>query len=571
MITALKKFKISTLSINQLLIITASYFTLVLNYPFLSGFIEAILALEEFSLFFMLSVPILLCSLLVILLSIFSLKYLVKPLLIMLTLVSSLVFYGSVQYGIVVDYGMIENAVESNKAEVFSYLNVEFIVYLVIFGFTPSWFIYQAQINEQCFLSELIARIKLLALALLTILLIAFLYYQDYASVGRNNSYLKKLIVPSQFLSSGFKYLKRNYFEEKLIFVTLDKTPVDNRPNEQEVIVLVVGETARAKNFSANGYEQPTNSHSQKYQPVSFKNMYSCGTATAVSVPCMFSSFTRENFDRRKADHQQNLLDVISLAGVDVLWIDNNGCKNVCDRVPTIKLDVNQNNSLCDGEYCQDEALLAPLKEKLAHLSKNKTVIVLHMMGSHGPTYFKRYPDEHKKFMPDCSRSDIQNCSRDELTNSYDNTIAYTDFVLSQVIAQLQNLPSHIKKSMIYISDHGESLGESGVYLHGFPYAFSPKEQRHIPMLVWMSSQHPSNKQKIQQGFQQKGPKNSAKACLKRLADNKSYSHDNLYHSMLGLLAINSSTYQKDLDIFSKCSQSVNTPETLIAQTGKST
>ncbi|MCJ8295701.1 MAG: phosphoethanolamine--lipid A transferase [Colwellia sp.] len=560
MITALQKLKTSALSINQLLVITASYFTLVFNYPFLRGFIEAILALEEFSLFFLLSVPILLCSLLIILLSTVSSKYLVKPLLITLTLVSSLVFYGSVQYGIVFDYGMIENSVESNKAEVFSYLNVEFIVYFVLFGITPSWFIYQAKINEQCFLAALITRIKLLSLAIITILLIALFYYQDYASVGRNNSHLKKFIVPSQFLSSGLKYFKHNYFDEKLTFITLDETPVDNTPNKQEVIVLVVGETARAKNFSANGYEKPTNSHSQKYQPVSFKNMFSCGTATAVSVPCMFSSLTRENFDRRKADHQQNLLDVISLAGVDVLWIDNNGCKNVCDRVPTITLDVNQDNSLCDGEYCQDEALLAPLKDKLAHLSKNKTVIVLHMMGSHGPTYFKRYPDQHKKFKPDCNRSDIQNCSQNELTNSYDNTIAYSDFVLSQVIAQLQNLPSNINKSMIYISDHGESLGESGVYLHGFPYAFSPKEQRHIPMLVWMSAHQQSNQQEFQQGFQPKGQKNSAKACLKRLADNNSYSHDNLYHSMLGLLAISTSTYQKDLDIFSKCPRSVNNP-----------
>ena len=570
MIAALQKLKKSTLSINQLIIITATYFTFVLNYPFLCGFIGAILALEEFTLFFLLSVPILLCSLLIILLSILSSKYLVKPLLVVLTLVSSLVFYGSIQYGIVFDYGMIENSVESNKAEVFSYLNVEFIVYFVLFGITPSWFIYQAKISEQCFLDELIARIKLLALATIAILFIAFFSYQDYASVGRNNNHLKKFIVPSQFLSSGFKYLKHNYIDEKLTFVTLDETPVDHKPNEQEVIVLVVGETARAKNFSSNGYEKLTNSHSQKYQPISFKSMYSCGTATAVSVPCMFSSFSRENFDRRKADHQQNLLDVISLAGVDVLWIDNNGCKKVCDRVPTIKVDVNQDNSLCDGEYCQDEALLEPLKEKLAHLSKNKTVIVLHMMGSHGPTYFKRYPDQHKKFMPDCGRSDIQNCSQDELTNSYDNTIAYSDFVLSQVIAQLHTLPSNINKSMIYISDHGESLGESGAYLHGFPYAFSPKEQRHIPMLVWMSSQQQSDEQEFQQGFKKQSKQNSAKTCLKRLADNKSYSHDNLYHSMLGLLAINSSTYQKELDIFSKCPRSANTEETFIAQTGKS-
>jgi lipid A ethanolaminephosphotransferase len=270
----------------------------------------------------------------------------------------------------------------------------------------------------------------------------------------------------------------------------------------------------------------------------------------------MFSSLTRENFDRREADYQQNLLDIFELAGVDVLWVDNNGCKDVCNRIPTVKIDVNQDNPLCDGEYCQDEALLTPLRDKLAKLSNNKTVIVLHMMGSHGPTYFKRYPDTHKKFTPDCSRSDIQNCSTQELTNTYDNTIAYTDFVLSQVIEQLNVLPNKINKSMIYISDHGESLGESGAYLHGLPYAFAPIEQRHIPMMFWMSGQN--------------SQPSISKGCLNQLAENDSYSHDNIYHSMLGLLAIESTTYEKNLDIFSQCSHTAASSEIQIAQTGKS-
>jgi len=524
----------------------------VLNYPFLSGFIQAILALDQFSVLFLLSVPALLCSLSVILFSVFSIKYALKPLLITLTLASSLVFYGSIQYGVVFDYGMIENSIETNSAEAFSYLNAEFVIYFALFGLIPSWLIVKTPINYRSLIDEVISRFVLVLSATITIAIIVGFYYQDYAAVGRNNSHLKKFIVPSQFLSSGFKYIKYNHFDDKLSFITLDQTPKDTSPNDKQVIVLVVGETARANNFSANGYAKPTNSHTEQYQPVSFKNMYSCGTATAVSVPCMFSSFTRETFDRRKADNQQNLLDVASLAGVDVLWIDNNGCKDVCNRVPTITLDVNQDNPLCDGQYCQDESLLAPLRNKLSQLSKNKTLIVLHMMGSHGPTYFKRYPAKHQKFTPDCQRSDIQNCTSDELTNTYDNTIAYTDFVLSQVIAQLDALPKKINKSMIYISDHGESLGESGAYLHGFPYAFAPKEQRHIPMLVWMSKQQ-----------------ESTKSCLKDLANQNSYSHDNLYHSMLGLLAIDSSTYQKDLDIFSSCT--VKTPSNvLIAQTGKS-
>ena len=537
------RLKIPTMSLNQLLLITGLYFTLVLNYPFVSGFTKAIYSLNDFKLFFLLSVPILLCALTVILFCFFSTKHLVKPILIILLLASSLVFYGSINYGIVFDYGMIQNSIETNSAEAFSYLNFDLISTFFIVGLMPALFIYKTPIAYQPLLKEIVSRTKLISLAIVTIFVIAFFYYQDYASVGRNNHYLKKLIVPSQYLSSGFKYIKHNYFDEERVFTTLDKSPVDGSPNNKEVIVLVVGETARAMNFSANGYEKPTNSHTQQHHPVSFKNMYSCGTATAVSVPCMFSSLTRDNFDRKEADYQQNLLDIVKLAGVDVLWVDNNGCKDVCNRIATIKIDVNQSDALCDGKYCQDEILLAPLKEKLSNLSNNKTVVVLHMMGSHGPTYFKRYPDKHKKFTPDCSRSDIQNCSSEELTNTYDNTIAYTDFVLSQVIKQLKRLPNEINTSMLYVSDHGESLGESGIYLHGLPYAFSPIEQRHIPMLFWSS--------------QKNEKQNMDDACLKQLADSERYSHDNVYHSMLGLLDINSSTYQKDLDIFSPCSRAI--------------
>ena len=545
--------RIPSLNINQLLVITALYFTLVLNYPFLSGFIKAILALDQFNLLFLVSVPILLASLVVLLFAMFSSKYLFKPILISLTIASSMVFYGSIQYGVVFDYGMIENSVETNNAEAFSYLNAELVSYFFIFGLVPSWLIAKTPVTYQSLVTELVSRLLLVLAAIATITIIVACYYQDYAAVGRNNSHLKKFIIPSQFLSSGYKYIKYNYFEQQLSFVTLDNAPKDLKPNDQEVIVLVVGETARANNFSANGYAKQTNSHTQQYQPVSFKNIYSCGTATAVSVPCMFSSFNRENFDRRRADHQQNLLDIAALAGVDVLWIDNNGCKDVCNRITTIKIDPEQNNPLCDGEYCQDEILLTPLSNKLARLSSNKTLIVLHMMGSHGPTYFKRYPERHQKFTPECSRSDIQNCTSAELTNTYDNTISYTDFVLSQVIEQLTTLPKEINTSMIYVSDHGESLGESGAYLHGFPYAFAPKEQRHIPMLVWMSPQRQNQRQ----------------ACLKQLADNETYSHDNLYHSMLGLLAIDSSTYQQDLDIFSQCARPTAAPQSLIAQIGK--
>lgn len=539
----LEGFKVKPLSLscNMLLIYTAVYFTVVINYPFLSGFVAAILKLPEFKFLFLLSVPVFLCGLLIILFSVFSPKYLIKPVLVVLTLVSSLVLYAAVNYGVVFDYGMIENSVETNSAEAFSYLNLELVLFFAVFGIAPAWLIASSKLQYRSFLSETLDRAKLIIGAVFVVFIIGYFFYQDYAAVGRNNNHLKKFLTPSQYLSSSFKYAKRNYFEAPLVYQMLDTNPVDLAAENKQVVVLVVGETARAANFSNLGYGKATNSHTAPYQPVSFAKMFSCGTATAVSVPCMFSSLEKSNFDRREADHQQNLVDMLQLAGVDVLWIDNNGCKDVCNRIPTIKVDTKQDSPLCDGQYCQDEALLPPLANKLKSISQNKTLIVLHMMGSHGPTYYKRYPNAHKKFLPDCQRSDIQNCSSEELVNTYDNTIAYTDYVLSQVIQQLHALPSEYQKNMIYVSDHGESLGESGAYLHGFPYSIAPQEQIHIPLMFWQQNTAGQTNQAQQQ-------------CLSQLAQNESISHDNFYHSVMGLFSVSAKPYKAPLDLFARCS-----------------
>lgn len=548
-----KNFRLPAIKLtaNQLLLLTSLYFTLILNQPFLSGFIGAIIELPQYQTLFLLSVPFLLFGLMTLLLSIFSIRYLMKPVFIVLTLVSTLVFYGTLNYGVVFDYGMIQNSVESHSAEAMSYLNAELLMFFLAFGVLPSLFIYHVKINYQSFPKELYQRAKLSALTLSSVCLIAYVFYPSYSAVARNNSHLTKYIVPSQYLSSGYKFARDSLFYSDTTFNIIDAKPtlVMSEPEVKRVTVMVVGETARAKSFSYNGYSKATNQFTQPYNIISFQDMQSCGTATAVSVPCMFSSLTRDDFDRRVADNQQNLLDLVELAGVDVLWIDNNGCKGVCARVPTIKIDANQYDPLCDGEYCQDGILLKPLADKLNNLTAPSTLIVLHMMGSHGPTYYKRYPENHTVFEPECARSDIQNCSSEQLLNTYDNTIAYTDFVLSKVIENLAALPENIDTSMLYVSDHGESLGESGAYLHGFPYALSPEEQRAIPLLVWLPKQE------------------SKQQCLQNIASTQDFNHDYIFHSMLGLLSVQSTRYQQPLDIFSQCSSPLNDPELQLSKT----
>lgn len=213
------------------------------------------------------------------------------------------------------------------------------------------------------------------------------------------------------------------------------------------------------------------------------------------------------------------------------------GCKNVCDRVRTHKIK-HQVVSNYEGAY--DDVVVAELKEQVPMMLKKTQpkFIVLHTMGSHGPTYYLRYPKRFEKFSPNCKTADLQQCSQEEIVNSYNNTIYYTSYVIEQIIAYFKKQPN-LNVAILYISDHGESLGEHGMYLHGFPYKLAPEEQTTVPFIMWFSN-----------GFQKNFELSNT--CLHAVAK-KQYSQDNIYHSILGLLKVESSTYNKSLDIFSSC------------------
>lgn len=538
LISYLKK---TTLTTNQLLVITCCYIALILNLPFLNKVSDAIISLDNYSVPFLLSVPLFLLSLTIILQGLFSFRWVTKPILILSVVSSALIFYATVTYGIVFDYGMVQNTIETDSAEAFSYFNIYSIVFFILFGLLPSLLIYYVRLTYKPFVSELLTRLKLISISFGVAFLIGALFYSNYASVGRNNKDIISYITPYKMFDSSIKFIKKHYFYPPLKFKVLDTTPLIVRDNNRKhVTVMVLGETARAQSFSLNGYDKPTNQFTDKLGIVSFSNMSSCGTATAVSVPCMFSRLDKSNYDKRIATSQQNVVDLIHLAGADVLWISNNNgsCKGVCTRVKSIQISNDKADPLCDGEYCFDEVLLRPLQEKLNNLSHQNTLIVLHMIGSHGPTYYKRYPEEKRVFKPDCRRSDIQNCTEEELINTYDNTIAYTDLVLSKAIKMLNtsSQKNNIESSLLYISDHGESLGESGVYLHGLPYAFAPKEQTHVPMIFWTD---PS-----QTDFNLN--------CLSKSAHAK-ISHDNVFDSLLSIMSVKTSAYKANNDPFVSC------------------
>lgn len=546
-INFLNQIKLTT---NQLVIYTCVYITLVLNFPFLSKTAVVVTALESYNLFFLLSVPVFLLALSIFVQCFLSFRWITKPLLILLVLLSSVLFYSTVTYGIVFDYGMIQNTVETDMAEALSYFNFSAILFFLFFGVIPSLLIAKTQLTYSSFVGELLARIKLLSGSVGVVFLIAIVFYSNYASVGRNNRDLVGYLTPYALIDSTVKYVRKNYLYPPLRFSLLDTSPtIKSDDSTKRITVLVLGETARSQNFSLNGYEKKTNSLTKDLGVVSFRDVTSCGTATAVSVPCMFSRLNKKNYEKRVAVAQQNAIDLIHLAGADVYWISNNNgsCKGVCSRVKTEQISTNSKSSLCDGEYCFDEVLVDELRKKLHSITSNNTLIVLHMIGSHGPTYYRRYPKNKRVFYPDCQRSDIQNCSQEELVNTYNNTIAYTDLVLSEVINELEILSneSNAITSMIYVSDHGESLGESGVYLHGLPYAFAPQEQIKVPLIYWGDKVHHEAKL----------------ACLNSIKG-QPISHDNIFDILLGEMEIKSTVYQPKNNPFNQCTVDIAVAKT---------
>ena len=524
--------------------LTCAYITLILNFPFLQKATQAIVGLAQYNPFFLLSLPLFLFMVSVIMHCLFAWKGLTKPILIATVIVSAALFYATLSYGIVFDYGMVQNAFESDTAEALSYVNAHAAVFVLVFGVLPAVVIGLVSIDYKPALSELASRCKLVLSSILVIALIASVFYSDYAAVGRNNKPLIGYITPYKMIDGAVKYIKHHYLYPPLVFTQLDAAPTIHRTDSKKhVTVMVLGETARAQNFSYNGYSHNTNQYTAHEKLISFSNMHSCGTATAVSVPCMFSRLNHTEYDNRQANAQQNVVDIIAAAGADVLWISNNNgsCKGVCKRVPSIQIIPQESHPLCDGEFCFDEVLLEPLNAKLSTLTHENTLIVLHMIGSHGPTYYKRYPQTQRTFTPDCPRSDIQNCTDEALMNTYDNTIAYTDYVLEKIITSLKRaaIDTEVNTSLIYVSDHGESLGENGIYLHGLPYSFAPESQTHIPMLLWAGEENTD----------------LALDCIAAVKDTY-LSHDNVFDILLGMMAVSTVSYSQPNDPFSPCNLS---------------
>jgi len=478
----------------------------------------------------------------------FAVPYLFKPATTILLLVSAAASYFMDEYGTVIDAGLVRNIVETNATEVRDLLTFKLAAYLFLAGALPVFLLWRIRLDYRPIGRELLIKSVATLLSLAIVILAIFPFTNNFLSVFREQRQLLYFLSPVNSLNAVYKYLEKRNSRTPLRLVSLGE---DARKSEvwlgrkgRSLTVIVVGETARAANFALNGYPRPTNPRlSQIPGLINFPQAYSCGTDTALSLPCMFSNSGRAKFDPNRAARQENLLDVVQRAGFAVRWHENqSGCKGVCLRVPTEVLVEAKPRRFYEIADALDETLLRNLPDRIRALDRDG-LFVLHMMGSHGPAYYKRYPARFEYFKPACKEAQFSRCSTDEIVNAYDNTIVYTDHVLGELIALLQEEDRQgLPTALIYLSDHGESLGESNLYLHGMPYALAPEVQKHIPMLVWLSPR-----------YQQAFAVDTACLLLKR---QQRVSQDNLFHSILGLLDIETQVYDAKLDVFPGCRRS---------------
>lgn len=437
-------------------------------------------------------------------------------------------------YNTVIDDSMINNIISTDIAESLDLLSLKMTLYFIFLGILPSLLVYKTKLSFGTKWQEAISRIKLFAFTLVSILAVVFIYSDFYSSFFREHKSLRYYSNPSYYVFSTGKYISGLFQEKTMTFETmgLDASIPAWDTIDRELIIFVVGETARADRFALNGYKRETNPLLKKEELVSFTNFWSCGTSTAISVPCMFSKYNSSKYKKSKALATENVLDVLTHAGVNILWLDNNSdSKGVADRVSYQSYKSPEINPICDTE-CRDEGMLTSIQSYIDEHKQGDILIVLHQMGQHGPAYYKRYPSEFEKFTPVCKTNQIEDCSQEELNNAYDNAILYTDYFLSKVINFLKQNDDNFESAMFYVSDHGESLGENGIYLHGLPNFIAPDTQRHVPAIIWLG-------------------KNFYDVDIKSLANkqNRKYTHDNVFHTLLGFMEIESSVYDQKMDI----------------------
>ena len=460
-----------------------------------------------------------------------------------LFLAASVGAYFADTYGISIDREIIRNLFDTDRREALALFNTRFAFYFCVLGLIPAILILRLRLRALTIKRSVIYRAGFVTIVAALAAVSFALLGAHYASFIREHKNLRFLVTPANIVYATSSYVSRTQLASHPSAFTDLESPVvraAQAPGARPLLLLlVIGETARSQNFQLGGYARPTTPELMRRQVHYFGNVYSCGTSTSISLPCMFSGAGRASFDVVRAQHSTNLLDALSRAGFRVQWRDNNsGCKGICSRVASIDYTVRRDDAFCGKTGCYDEVMLEDLPRELAQLAAD-SVIVFHQAGSHGPAYSERYPKRFEIFKPVCYGNELSRCAVEHVVNAYDNSILYTDYNLARQIDMLRAISNSVDSALIYVSDHGESLGERGMYLHGAPYVLAPDQQIRVPFVLWMS-----------EGYRRRFAVSDG--CVSGLKD-KRFSHDDLYHTVLGMLGVTTARYNQTLDMLSAC------------------
>ena len=473
----------------------------------------------------------------------FANRWTVRPLLAALIVIAALAGYYTQRWSVYLDANMLRNVLHTDQREARELIGWPLMLHLLLYAVLPIALLWRVEIRRQRgWLRALAWRAGAWLAALLLGATALLAQFQDLSATMRNHREMRFLITPGNVLwSAGVVLVEDTRAAARpRVPIATDATraapPAGARPM---LVLMIVGETARAANWQLGGYARATTPELAALpELIAFTHVTSCGTNTEVSLPCMFSAQGRRHYDEDRIRGSDSVLQVLQRVGVKVFWRDNqSGCKGVCDGLAFESVAQAARPGLCANGRCFDEILLDGLDQALP--AGRDRLAVLHLLGNHGPAYFLRYPPAYRRFVPACETEDLRLCSREQIVNAYDNALLYTDHVLARSVAWLRERSAGMDTALIYVSDHGESLGEGGLYLHGLPYAIAPDTQTRVPMVAWLS---PGMAERLKLDL----------ACVRQRAAEPA-SHDNLFHTLLGLYDVRSATRDAALDLLAAC------------------
>ncbi len=464
----------------------------------------------------------------------FSQKWLVRPALILLLLISAASGWFQNRLGIVIDREMIQNVFLTTPTEAGHLFTWPFLRHMAAFGLLPAVIVAFVPIRPERFLGKTLRNGGLIVLSFALCVGLLLSDYARFAAVFREQKELMSSFQPGAPIAGTVRYAKMMLRSANVVAAPYGTDARSIAGAKPRLTVFMLGETARVQNWSLAGYGRDTNPELARRDITFFPDVTACGTSTAVSVPCIFSGLGQEGYSYTKAQARENLLDVFRHAGQDVLWWDlNTGSQGVARRTGEDHMTRQPDMSRCPTGECTDELMVERLATLLPTLTRD-TVVIMHMIGSHGPSYYLRYPPEAARFTPTCQTGEFARCTPEEIVNTYDNTIAYTDTVLASMI-DLLAAQTGVEASMIYASDHGESLGEGGLWLHGAPAFMAPDTQTTVPMLLWLSDDS-------------KARLTGVAGCLAQKAT-QPQSHDVIFPTLLSLAGVETAVHAPDLDL----------------------